>query len=722
MASNGSIAAHSVERNPNASPDDVVAAARAFLWRFQCDADALPLYRENAQRDAFMRELLRQPEYGLLAGAVAIMTMKSVGWQWQLTGGPPQMRDFAHASLTERAEGGNGWAALLTKAAQDFYTQDKGLFIEVLDLTYPNDQGGKAAPLKPPAIGVAHLDAAQCEITRDPSWPVIYHNPATGAAHILHRTRVIHIADMSTPQWDYEGLGLCAVSRVFQRAHVMAQMGQVLDEMLDDMPPAGFFFLQNASWDDGEETAALSNEQKDNKKFRSIVVYDNIDPDHPVDGKFLPFAALPDNYNTLDEFQLTMLIFALAWGTDVRDFTALSGGELGTAAEAEVKHSKALHTGTAYFRRLLADALNHKALLATGVVFEWVEQDAEQELLRAEIQSQQVDAIYTLSTAGLLTREEARARLFEAGMLSADDLHAEEQAPDIAPQEGETRADAPAYTPETLGDPGPPATDEDARVICPDIERVVEIWRSIPELVPYAPDDDYLPEIPGCEIAVPRNRFMRAFMRQRPPARIPPGSREGLYGIYSSDMKRRADALVSQLANGEIGLFAWKEQARTLVKDSHVGAMAIGRGGWGEVTQSDWGRVGAAMRTPGGGQYFYLDNFAQDILAKAQAGETYSEGYLQNRFGMYIDSARQSFSNGAVAAEGINPSQLPAQPGDGTTRCKTRCKCHWSFEETSTPGLLDAYWILGHADHCIDCIERSVNWAPWGVVRVAADA
>lgn len=697
---------HSVTFEPSATKDP--GGLGSFILHLSTAGAEVPEWG-TVRRDEYLRKLLRKPEYGLLAGAMTTMVMKAAGWRWQIVGGSPPMREFLQESLTKRIKG--GWASLITKGGQDFYGQDKGTIWEVMGLDYPDPEGGKLAPLRPPCIGLHALDPALCELTKNPEYPIIYWNPDTGRRHFLHETRVIHLVDMATNQYEYTGLGLCAVSRVLQRAAIIAKQGTLESEMLSDLPPPGAFIAQNVDWDDTVTDYEQKQDEKGNSIYRGYLVFQSQDPDRPADLKFMTFASLPENFNPLEYFKLTMLVFALGWGTDPRDFTTISEG-LGTAAEAEVKHSKSLQTGTAYFRQLIADSINSKVCVGTDCLFEWVEQDTEEQYRKAQTQKETADAVSTVKSAGIMKVNEARARLFDVGLLTEEELNAPDEAP--APLEGARQLPGePAYTPETLGDPGPDSTIEDGEVTQPDLERVAEIWRGIPELAPFAPP----PGFTAGEVGL-RSKLWRLFAkRQPPPARIPEPSRGPLYDIYITDMKRRAGELCRQLHAGEVGLLEWKDKARELVKTANVGAAVIGKGGWGEMTPADWGRVGAVLRNPGGGQYKYLDDFAAQLLEKAQAGEIYSQAYLENRLGLYMDAARQSFSMGAVAALGINPGDLPAHPGDGSTKCMTRCKCSWEFTPTALPGLYDAYWRLGVADHCEDCIARAGAWVPWGIVR-----
>lgn len=91
-------------------------------------------------------------------------------------------------------------------------------------------------------------------------------------------------------------------------------------------------------------------------------------------------------------------------------------------------------------------------------------------------------------------------------------------------------------------------------------------------------------------------------------------------------------ALTQQLQSGAITLAEWQTSMAAEMKPLLVGAAAIGRGGWAQMTQSDWGWTGQRLRA----QYAYLRNFAHDIAT----GQQPMDGRLLNRVKMYPEAAR----------------------------------------------------------------------------------
>lgn len=163
--------------------------------------------------------------------------------------------------------------------------------------------------------------------------------------------------------------------------------------------------------------------------------------------------------------------------------------------------------------------------------------------------------------------------------------------------------------------------------------------------------------------------------------------------------------LAAQLASGDMRTGQWVLGMREQIRRSYISEYLLAKGGRENMTQEDWGRLGGLLQN----QYRYLNRFAQDINAG-----TMSEAQIAQRSQLYIKSARQAYERGQVA--GLGMPALPAYPGDGSTVCLTNCQCHWEITQAEEEWL--AYWTLGAAEHCPDCMERAQNWAPYRLPRV----
>jgi len=136
--------------------------------------------------------------------------------------------------------------------------------------------------------------------------------------------------------------------------------------------------------------------------------------------------------------------------------------------------------------------------------------------------------------------------------------------------------------------------------------------------------------------------------------------------------------LTQQLQSGAITLADWQAGMAQEIKLLHTGAAALGRGGWQQMSASDWGWTGQRIKQ----QYQYLTNFAHDIATGKQA----MDGRLIARAMMYADATRST--------------QKEMQRRTGMLR-----------------GNLEERNVLGAAEHCAGCLSASgMGWVPIGTL------
>lgn len=166
--------------------------------------------------------------------------------------------------------------------------------------------------------------------------------------------------------------------------------------------------------------------------------------------------------------------------------------------------------------------------------------------------------------------------------------------------------------------------------------------------------------------------------------------------------------LTQRMIDGGLRLDHWQELMRSAIKSEHVAQYMAGRGGKAQMTQRDYGILGAILKE----QYHFLDNFAADI---ASGGMTPAQILARAR--LYIENAHQSFWRGRTEALGM--PALPTYPAHGDTECLVRCRCEWTIEEVR--GAQDerlgwnATWTLdpkAQEVHCEDCPQLAAIWRP----------
>jgi len=96
-----------------------------------------------------------------------------------------------------------------------------------------------------------------------------------------------------------------------------------------------------------------------------------------------------------------------------------------------------------------------------------------------------------------------------------------------------------------------------------------------------------------------------------------------------------ARALARALRNREVSLADWELGMRRLIKNTHLNAIALERGGWANMRPQDYGRAGQIIRE----QYGYLKQFGLDIAS----GKQRIDGTLDFRAKLYTEAGRNSY-------------------------------------------------------------------------------
>lgn len=149
-------------------------------------------------------------------------------------------------------------------------------------------------------------------------------------------------------------------------------------------------------------------------------------------------------------------------------------------------------------------------------------------------------------------------------------------------------------------------------------------------------------------------------------------------------VKREMQSLSKSLQGGSISLQEWYDGMRGRIKLTHSVDASIAKGGWAQMTQSDWGAVGQLTKR----QYQFLNNFALQIADGTQP----LDGRFLVRSGMYADAARAT--------------------GEDMKR-----------REAGRNGYTQERRILGVADHCGDCVDAAnLGWQSLGTLPKIGDS
>ena len=136
--------------------------------------------------------------------------------------------------------------------------------------------------------------------------------------------------------------------------------------------------------------------------------------------------------------------------------------------------------------------------------------------------------------------------------------------------------------------------------------------------------------------------------------------------------------IAQDLVDGNISLADWQTRMAQQIKLIHLASGAAAVGGWAQLTPSDYGRIGAALRQ----QYAYLQRFALQI----ENGLVPLDGRLIVRSLLYGEAGRGTFEDFARAA-------------------------------AQRAGMTHERRVLGAAEHCKDCVKYAGwGWKPIGTL------
>lgn len=387
-------------------------AATAFpaVWWFHqaSEWDVAPWWSQ--QRDLDLRAFVKREGNDILAGAVASMVSKFKAMSWVVEG-PKATVSWAQDLLAE-AEFGKGWGTLIGKVIEDYYTTDKGAFIEI---TGPGkiDKALEGLP-----TGLAHMDSAKCTPTGDAEYPVIFHSGKDGLAHKIHVSRVIHLVDMESPNEDMKGIGWCSVSRTIASSQILLMVAKYKKEKLDDLPQAGLLLFNNVvpqRWDDARADYERERRKLGQEVWANVMTLFGIDPAQPADAKFINFSQIPDHFDEQQTITNYVNIVALAMKVDVREIWPASQGPLGSGKESEIQAQKARGKGVGELISAIERAINWK-VLPSRVNFHFDNIDSEEDLQRAQLEDAKVTTIMKMFAPDpngemVATRDEVRQML-----------------------------------------------------------------------------------------------------------------------------------------------------------------------------------------------------------------------------------------------------------------------------------------------------------------------
>ncbi len=169
--------------------------------------------------------------------------------------------------------------------------------------------------------------------------------------------------------------------------------------------------------------------------------------------------------------------------------------------------------------------------------------------------------------------------------------------------------------------------------------------------------------------------------------------------------EKRIEAMTRQLADGTMSLQDWQLAMRDELRRSALEQYVTGKGGDpANINQTDYLALGPELKS----QYKYLSKFAAAIDKASQDGKPLD--FAVQRAKLYARSTQAVFWKSEI------PVQLPQYPRDGSTACRSNCKCRLRTQrekgEDGQEVAVLVWWQLSPAEHCEDCLALARKWNP----------
>lgn len=351
--------------------------------------------------DAALRLLHYEQLNGLWGGAVKIATQKVLGTPSEISGGKNLTYQWQDIFFTH-SDFGEGYDFMMQKALTDYYTLNRGLFLEIVSYGSPD------TPLQPGAkvLGLNHLDAMRIIFTGNREWPYIYQSEWYGGWHKLHYTRVVNLAESPSPNTLYFGMGKSALYDAIGLTRAQISLGHHQNEMLSNMPPPGLVLFNNVKPDEIETAMKqfdLERMRDGEQVYRAPLQLSSVNPQEPATVTFIPLAQTPTDFDYQKYMEVHVNMLALALQLDPQDIWPLQSVAMGSGQQSRILEMKANSKGPGYLLTRLERVFN--TVLPRSLKFQFKAQNAQQDLQIAQTAKTWVDVV---SAANFMNEQEKR--------------------------------------------------------------------------------------------------------------------------------------------------------------------------------------------------------------------------------------------------------------------------------------------------------------------------
>jgi hypothetical protein len=349
----------------------------------------------------YQLRLLDYMQHGALwSGAKQVWKEKFLSTPYEISGG--KLLTFQWQDIFFESEFGQGYDALMQPALDDFLCLNRGLFIEKVSYGEPDSAIQRGAKI----LGLNHLDANRIIFTGNRETPYIYYSEYTNAAHLIHYTRIIRLADSPSPNTRMFGMGRSKLYNALTVANAQILLGRYNNELLADQPPPGLVIFNNINPNQVENVMLqfeADRRREGQSVYRAPLRLQGFDPAQPATVTFIPLASVPRDFDYMKYMQVHVNLLALVMGLDPQDIWPLVTHSIGSGAQSDILAKKTQGKGPGYFLTRMEREFNQ--VIPVSLEFKYKAANTEQGLEEAQIAQTWVAV---LKDAIFMTEQEQR--------------------------------------------------------------------------------------------------------------------------------------------------------------------------------------------------------------------------------------------------------------------------------------------------------------------------
>jgi hypothetical protein len=305
----------------------------------------------------------------------------------------------------------------LTAFVIDYLTQDNGAFMFIMG----NDNS--SIPIVGRPTGLLHLDSARCQRTGNPQFPVLYtHQMKDGIEYFkIHYTRIIDIANLSSPDADMYGVGVCPISCCTMAAGEIRDIYRYSQEKFGSRPPRQILYAETGATIE-MLTSAIQHWQhkldmENQTHFGGTLVVAPKNASATLKLAKLDLSNAPDGFDRQEAIMQDKAEVAAAFGLDLLDLAMAFGIQGQTRANADVQTRKGRGKGPGALIEALIDKMNAKYLpkslqaMADNI-------DDDQDSQRAEIMNTRSQAYARQLQFGIRENRSTRSDMLASGEIN----------------------------------------------------------------------------------------------------------------------------------------------------------------------------------------------------------------------------------------------------------------------------------------------------------------